>query len=171
MNEPMNESINEIKDLQEKFNLAIQTSAENSEDVKNGICTANDEVNEPGNVLFNQIVENTVKILGDPEVKKAFVTIAKGIGSETTKALLDIISITMSYSAFQAITFYDDLLKRELTKQFDNVGNHINISKADIEAHKSVLQMFKKQIGDINNKLQIDEIKDNYPGDLDEYCE
>ena len=63
-NNPLNESIESIKRMQAK----MEEAAGNTEDVKNGDATKEEEMQEPAYVLFNGIAETSIKILQSPTV-------------------------------------------------------------------------------------------------------
>lgn len=151
-NSSLNNSIDDIK----KWQDALHKQAEESEDVKNKKCTIEDEKREPAFMLYNQIAETSVKLLQLPEIVAAFAMLSKSIGEDEAKTLVEVLALTMTQSAYQAICFYDELLKAELTKQFDNVGEHLNTTRADVEAHSGVLAVFRKQLSEIQNKMKIE---------------
>lgn len=145
---------NEIDELVRRQKEAYKAAAE-TEDVKAGNCTADDERQEPGFILYNQISKNVIEILNKPEVAKVFANIGKVMGDELSKEFISVIALSMSVSAHNAITFYDSLLKKELDAQFDNIGHHINLCKADIVGHQSVLEVFKKRLDEIEKQNKI----------------
>lgn len=162
MSEYIEKTINEIRDVQEKINE--EASKENDKTPKNGEeSTPKPEDVSPGlgAVLFNQISETSIKILQTPAVEEGIIKIATNMNmdEESVTSLINIIAISMTNASLQAILFYDDLLKNELTKQMDNVSYHINLGKADIEGIKAAVQVHQKQIGSINNTLKINDIK------------
>lgn len=152
-NNPLNSSVEDLKKWQESVNK----SAEQAEDVKEGRCTAEEERKEPGYILYNQIAETSVKLLQLPEVTNAFSSIAKSVGEETSKLIVELMAITMTQSAYQAVCFYDDLLKEELTKHFQQIGECLNITRADVAGHGSALAVFRKQLNEIQNKMKTEE--------------
>ena len=156
MNPHVEKVINETRDVQQKIEDVIN----NTPDADGDSQTAS-EPDPVNTALFHQITEGTIQILQSPEIEKSLVTIGENMNmdQESITSLINIIAIAMNNSAYQAILFYDDLLKAELTKQFDNIGHHINLGKADMEAFKSVLQIHQKQIGEIRTILKIDTIK------------
>lgn len=150
-----------IKDL-EYMRDAINKAAETSEDVKSGNCTAEEEKMEPSYLLYNQIAKNSIDILKQPEVFNVFNKIKDKIGEDIAKGLIEVFVISMTHSAHSAVLFYDDLLKVELTNQFKNLGDHINIAKSDISAHSAVIEILRKDLNEIKSKLLIDQFnKDN----------
>lgn len=151
-NNPLNDSVNELKQCQEN----IKKKAEESDDVKDGKCTAEEELREPAYVLYNQIAESSIRILQLPEVVNIFAKLSSNIGDDIAKALVELMALTMTQSAHQAVLFYDDLLKTELTKQFDNIGEHLNDTRAIVEGHTGALSVFKTQLNEIQSKLKKD---------------
>lgn len=155
---PLNESIKDIKEYQDK----LKKAAEESQDVKDGKCTLEDELKEPAYVLYNQIAESSIKILEIPAVVNIFAKLSKTLGEDMSKSIVELFALTMTQSAHQAVLFYDDLLKAELTKQFDNIGEHVNKSQAELEGIKEAINVHRKKIGEIENRIKIDTfIKDN----------
>lgn len=146
---------NTIKDL-ENMRKAMNESVEKSEDVKNGKCTIEDEKREPGYILYNQIAEANIKILSMPATVEIFSKLSENLGEEMSRSLVELLAITMTQSAHQAIIFHDNLLKEEITKQFDNLVEYININHAEISAHTGAIKVFKAQLNEIQKKLQID---------------
>lgn len=152
-NNPLNESIKDIENLKK----TARENAENSNDVKTGKCSKEDELNEPAYMLYNNIAESTINILQNPEIVKVFKNISTKVDEEFSKNLVTLLAVTMTQSAHQAVIFYDDLLKQELTKQFDGLVNRMNITTADLEGSKSAITLLRKKIGDIENAIKIDD--------------
>lgn len=114
-----------------------------------------------GIILHNQIVESTINIIKSAEVEKAMITIGEkmNMDQECVMSFINLMAICMTNSAHQAVLFYDDLLKKELRKQFDNVGNHINMGKADIEGIKAAIQIQQKRLGKLENSIILNTLK------------
>ena len=149
---PLDESIETIKNMQK----VIEEQIENSDDVKEGINTKEEEMQEPQNLLFTKISESVILTLQNPDIINGFAVIHNsGFGKEATEVLINIIAITAATTAFNAMTFYDGLLKEELTKQFDHIANHINNSKSDIQGIMSACEVYKKKIGELENQLKL----------------
>lgn len=148
INENVKKSIDNIKKVQGEINNNPEFSKEE---------------NKLGNVLFNQITECSIEILKNPEINKALKNIENehDLKESSITSLINIIAIAMSESAYNAILFYDDLLKKELQRQIDHIGNHINTSKSDIEGMKSVLLIHQKRIEELKNNLIAKDIKEN----------
>lgn len=143
-----------------KYRENLEKCAENTEDVKKGNCTAEDEKQEPGYLLYQAISESSIAILQQPTVVKLFETISKDVGEDLAKSLVELFAISMSNSAYNAITFYDQLLKGELTKQFDHYGDYLNATTATVKAHDGVLEVLNKRVSDIENNIKLREVKD-----------
>lgn len=151
-NNPLNDSVNELKQCQDN----LKKKAEEAADVKDGKCTAEEELREPAYVLYNQIAESSIRIIQLPEVVNIFAKLSGTLGDDIAKALVELMALTMTQSAHQAVLFYDDLLKAELTKQFDNVGEHLNGTRAIVEGHTGALSVFKTQLNEIQSKIKKD---------------
>lgn len=149
---PFNDSVNELKQCQED----MKKKAEESPDVKEGKCTLEEELQEPAYLLYNQIAESSIRILQLPEVVKTFSALSDKFGDDLAKSFVELLALTMTQSAHQAVLFYDDLLKAELTKQFDNVGEHLNDTRAIVEGHSGALSVFKTKLNEIQTKLKKD---------------
>ena len=161
MNQHIEKSINEMKDL--KFDPAevlekMKADADNNPESDK---SEDPEIDNVGLTFFNQIVETSVEIMGTKEVEDALVTLSTKLNMDQkcVTSLINLISVCMTNSAYRAIIFYDELLKSELTKQFDNIGNHINLGKADIEGIKGAIQIHQKRIGSIENDLLINNLR------------
>ncbi len=144
-----------IKEAKKKVEEAIQ----HTDDVKDGKSTPEEEKQEPGYLLYNQIADTMLEIMQKPEITSAFVAIGKKLGDDVSTNLVNIIAICTVTVAHNAIVFYDDLLKKELTQQFSFFGNHLNECKADVAAFRSVLEVFKKRIDETTKKEQLDQFQ------------
>lgn len=152
---PLEKSVEEIL----KYRDNLLKKVENSQDVKDGNCTADDEKKEPGFLLYNAIIESSVEILQKEPVVKLFSELSGVIGEDTSHKFVELLAICMSQSAYNAITFYDQLLKGEITMQFDHYGKHLNALGAEVNAHKGSLEVFQKRLSDIENTIKINEVK------------
>jgi predicted HicB family RNase H-like nuclease len=152
--ELLKKTVNEIKDFKDFHSKKVEES--NDEEAK-----------EPSHRLFHEISETTIKILQDPIMNQYFAEIAKELKEETVQQIVTVIAVCMTHSAYQAITFYDDLLKTELTKQFDNINHHINLSKADIEGIKAAFAILRKSQDEISKEIKINNFQkdNNIPND------
>lgn len=153
MSNSLNDAVEDIKKVQQ----AVHDTVNESEDVKNGNCTAEEESAEPGRVLFDKISENVINILQNPDIVRVFVDIGKKFDEKTSQDLTVMMAVCMSQSAYQALLFYDSLLKDELQRNYDVFNNNINLCKSSIEAHESALTIFRKKLSDIDKKLMADE--------------
>lgn len=155
MENKIQQSIDDVKKFKENLNSSIKEVDE----VRNNEISEDDEKQEPYFVLLEGISDSIINILQQETVSKLFQDISKNIGEDTTKSLIDLLTITMTYSSYNAISFYDNLLKEELTKQFDNYGEHLNAAIGSIKAHDSVLSVFGKRLTDLENIDKINNIE------------
>lgn len=127
--------------------------------MKSGKCTAEDEKQEPGYLLFKAISESSIEILQQPSVVELFKKVSENIGEDVSKSLVELLAISMSHSAHNAIIFYDQMLKGELTRQFDHYGDHLNAIGGTVRSHDSVLEVFSKRLSKIETTLKLNEVK------------
>jgi len=146
--------VKELNHLREE----LKHAAMNSDDVKEGVSTPEEELKEPGYIIYDAIVETVVNILSSDIVTKSFAKIAESLPEDTTKTLVELLATCMSNSAHHAIMLYDGMLKQELTAQFNNYGNALNNCIATVNAQKGAIEVFRKQIGDLN--MEIEDLKD-----------
>jgi len=144
-----------IKDL-ESFKDKMKQSSEQTDDVKEGRSTAEEEQQEPAYVLYNAIVETSIEIMKLPSFVKGFNHIADKFGEDCAKELSEMMVIAMTQSAHNAILMYDSLLKEELTKQFDHYGKALNECIGIVNAHNSVLEVYKSKLGTIEKNIKLE---------------
>ena len=143
-NNPFVDTIETINKASDTVDKATKTTEED-----------NKENTNPGYILYNAIANNSIEILSNPEVVNTFKKIAESVGEEVSKSLVEMLAIIITQASYQSLIFYDSMLKNELTEQFNHFAQHINSAKADVEAHHGVLKVFKQQLGEIENALQI----------------
>lgn len=144
----------------ENFKNNMKEATKHTKDVKEGSCTPEDEQKEPAYILYDGIADGSISILESPVFIEGFKKISDKLGDEVSRSLAEMLAIAMTKSAYSAITFYDDLLKAELQKQFDNYGSSLNGVIAKTNGINGAMEVFKKRIGDMENKLKIDSIKE-----------
>lgn len=137
----------------------LRKIAEQSDDVKNGTVSVEDELKEPGYVLYGQILKSTTDILRTPDTKKLFDQLVTQFGEDTTASLMEFFAAAITQSSYNAVIFYNDLLKEELSKQFCLMGDTLNNCVADVKAHHGVLDAFGKRITAIEKRDKVDSIK------------
>lgn len=150
----LDESINQIKNMQK----IVNDSAKESEDVKEGNCTLEEEQAEPDRVIYDAICNNTISLLTNKDVADAFVKIGKVFGEETSQELTVLIATCITQSAYSAIVFYDNLLKTQLEKDYDVYNHNINLCKSSIDGISAAMDVFKKRLSDVENKLKIEDL-------------
>jgi len=152
-NNPFNDTIDSLKRTAKQVDeYTRKKDAEENETPIN-----NEEKNtNPSFVLYDAIATSSISLLEDSEVVKTFKKIAENVGEDISKSLVELMAIVMTQSAYHAIIFYDKLLKKELDIQFNHIAENMNILKADTDGHHEVLKVFKKQLGDIQNKIKLE---------------
>lgn len=151
-NNPFNDMIENLNKTAEAVDKTTR------EDNKENNST--DENNDPAFVLYNTIANNAVELLQNETVIETFRKLSPVLGNDGTKSMIEMFSILLTQSAYQAVLFYDNLLKEELSAQFNHFATHINTARADIEAHHGALTVFRKQLGEIQTKLNIEKFEE-----------
>lgn len=147
---PFQESIDDINRTKEK----LEEAAENSEDVKNRTSTPEKEKQEPGYIIYNAIMNTTVKILQSQTMVEVFDKFAKQFGPEMSKELITALSLAMTHSSYNAIVLYDEMLKKEIQKAFDIQSDAINKIAASVNGHQGALEIYKKRLEDVERAIR-----------------
>ena len=156
-------SIEECKEFQEN----IKKAAAESEDVKEGKVTVEDELNEPGAVLYNQIADAIIQIFSSELVSQkitSMINLIPDLDKDTRlkimKEVTELFSTITVNASYQAVVFYDELLKVELQNQLNHMVDGINITRSELEGYKMAMESFRKQLDDIKKKMKLEELKD-----------
>lgn len=156
------DNLDEITRKLEKHKEAFKKWIENPEEYKKEFKDASDVDITPAMELYTSIAESSINILQNPDVVNIFKQISESIDDKLSARIVELMAITMTQSAHNAILYYDDMLKKELNKQFEHIAHHVNLCRADVDGHTAVLDTFRKRIGDVENKLKVSEfVKDN----------
>ena len=156
----MNDSIEDIK----KYREVLKEAFTNSDDVKEGISTAEEETEEPIYKLYDGIAECVIKILQSESIQMEFqkLSAASSVSDANfISSLIELLAIIMTHSAYNAVVWYDTLLKKELDKAFENYGNAVNNIGATTQGIENAMKVFKKRITDLEKKAQIEDITKN----------
>ena len=149
---PFSDDIDILRKTQERLNESV----ENSEDVKSGTTTVDDEKKEPGYRIYNEIMETTINILQSDTMASTFGTIAEQLNPEVTKALVTSISLAMTHSAYNAIILYDKMIKEELQKSFNTIGNGLNELSGTVNGHHGAIKVFKHRLEELERVVGIE---------------
>ena len=139
-----------VKEAQQ-FQKNLEEAAKHTKDVQDGKCTPEEEKEEPAFKLYNSIAESTVKILQNDVVQKGLMEIGEKLGPEVMSAMVQILTISMTYSAHEAVVFYDELLKQELQRNFNQMGEALNATNALVRAHDAMIKIHQKKIQELEN--------------------
>ena len=147
-----------VDDLKSSFQQIIEDIKNKSEE------EGSDEDFLVDHFVVIGIAEDSLAILEKDDIVACIDRITNNFKSipdyeNTVSSLLTIMITAASSAAYRAVIRYDDLLKRELNKNFDNIIHHTNLCKADIEGMKAAIQVNNKAIGEIQKQLQIASIK------------
>jgi len=142
--------LNESAEGIEKFKEEMNTAAENSEDVKNGKCTAEEEKMEPEFILSKGIADTCLNILRSEAVATAIADFINALKCDPAviEPLMSLISITTVNACYDSLILYDNMLKRELEGQFNNFNRAMSDVMGDVTAHTGALEVLRKRIDD-----------------------
>ena len=155
MSDFANQIIKEMRAAQD----AMKSVAEESESVINGDVTVEEELEEPEFQLFNNILESTIDIFNREDIQKRVVNIGKSIGAQQSQELVQLIALVSTISAHNALLFYDEKLKKEISINLDNILKNVNNIAADVQGHEGALAVFKKKISNLEKSNISNEIK------------
>jgi hypothetical protein len=127
--------------------------AKESEEVRTGKMTVEEVLKTAPFVLYSGIIKNTVDAITSDGVKHMFYLLADSIGEEAAANIMSTMSVIMVYYAQTLIPFYDDLLKDEINNQLNPMINQINRNSADITAFNSVVQVLRKNTGEMEKAM------------------
>ena len=157
------ETNNPFNDTIEKMNKNIDALDEETRKLDKERDDSNDESSDkesentnPAYIIYKAISDSSIEMLQSKEVVDTFKVIANAVGEDVSKKMVEMFAILLTQSAYSAVMFYDGLLSKVLESQFNHFAESINTNKADIEGHHSALKVFKKQLGEIQNKLNIE---------------
>lgn len=146
----------------QKMRDTVKNAAKEHPDVKSGKITVEDQLKEPGYILYDQIVNSVVDTLSTPNVASLFVKLGERLGEEFSQNFVSILALCMASSSHNAIVFYDELLKEELQSKFREISQHINICETDVQAFGKAMEVFKKRIDALDEDKRIsDALKEN----------
>lgn len=136
----------------------LRTIAESSPDVKEGKCTVEDELQEPGYVLYSEIINVVASYFENPAVQQLCETIGDRIGNDATSDIISLLSVAMAHASYNSILAYDAKLKAELSEQFQPIIDSCNKNSGDIQTFNSALQIFRVQLGELTGKDKLDKM-------------
>jgi len=146
--EEVKKILNQHIDSMQSFKEKLKSDIENSPDVKEGKCTVEDEKAEPSYYLSAAIADTCIDIMQSKAVLEASSELVNKLGCspDAIKPLFSLLTLVTVNSAYNAIVLYDDLLKGELSKQFDNYGEKLNQVIGDTNAHTGAITVLRNEI-------------------------
>jgi hypothetical protein len=149
---------NNFDDMVDQLYNMQEKAAEAINDPEN---TDEDGEKDPSLILLDSILKNTTSMLQTDTMIDIFGKLKGVFGEEVLTALVEALSLLMSYSAHSALVTYDGLLSERLKKEFGFIDDHMNKIKAVVDGHDAVLQVHNKTIEAIKRKIQIDDFSKN----------
>lgn len=154
MPKEIKDTISSIQKMREK----VKDTAKEHPDVKSGKVTVEEQLKEPGYLLYEQIMNSVIDTLSGPQAAACFVKIGEKLGPEFTQNFVAVIGLCMASSAHNAIVFYDELLKKELQAKFSEVSAHVNTCETDVATFGGVMKVFKKRLDELEKDKKIKEV-------------
>lgn len=153
------EVIKHIEEAQKKAKEGLK----DIQDVKDGKSTVEEEEQEPGFQLYQGICDTVKSIYKNPEFiaeLKEFKNIMDNKNAEEVQnTFIELLAFMTSQSIYMSITWYDKLLKNELTKQFDSMVAYMNRLNMDNQALHSVLKVYQTKLNDLINDKKIEDFR------------
>lgn len=145
-----------LKTMKKAFN----ETAKLDEAVVNGDLTEEEMLNEPSYLLYNQLLDSAIDIFEREDIQTLIIEIGKELNNpNVSQYIAQLLALVSCISTNNAIHFYDDIITKIIKDRFKEVVDGLNRNFADITSHQATLEVLSKKMGDIENKLQIDEIK------------
>ena len=131
----LKEAVNDIKEITDKLNRSTGEELSPEEMM--------------ASIRFNKVSESVIEILQNDCTVGTFEKLAKELGNNTTKHLIELLSIIMSAAMLNTWKLSED--------DFKLLIHHINLIKADMEGHTALIRVMKKQIEEI--KVEVTRLK------------
>jgi hypothetical protein len=114
--------------------------------------------NEVGYVLYKAILDSNIRMMETKQVEDIFNKLSISIGEDSALSIVALFITCMNNSSYNALTFYDELLKGELNQQFEPMCTNINKNHIDIQTLTQVLEIHKKSISELKEAITINNI-------------
>lgn len=141
------QAISEIQHFQEKLH-------DQKPDIDPELLDPDDK--DPHVLLYEQITDHCIEVLQMPTIAEAMNAIGDKLGDDVATNLCTVMAIIMTNAAFNAITFYDGILKEELNPIFKDYNTLINDISGTVKGHDGALEVFKQRLANVQKKLGLD---------------
>lgn len=112
-----------------------------------------EELDSHENLLFDEISNTVIKILTDPSTNAAYARLKEKLNTDISKELVELISTVTTFATYNAIAFYDMMIKEQIQSNFKEFGDIILRHDGDIE-------VLRLKVGDIEKRLLINKVQD-----------
>lgn len=152
------EFINKIEESQK----GLEKVAQESPDVKEGKTRVEEEMKEPGYILYNGIAETVKRIMNSEEfintIKESGIVYVpdphiKEVILHNFKTMLAAMTFVVTQACYQSIEFYDELLKEEIDKNLQSICDGMNILKANDDGMYAVIQALQRKVGMLEKEI------------------
>ena len=153
------EKINSINDQLNKMKEAVKETARESDNVKNGIFTEKEELEDPDYQFYNLLIDTNQKIFSDPAIQKAIIEIGKRTDPEVSQLLTQLIGACISLAVNNGIQLYDDMLSKTLGVEIQLLYDVVNNRNADINAMQDVIKIHTQKLQELETTNNINEVE------------
>lgn len=156
MDEEKKDFIEEALDHIRKMPETTRAMAAKNPDVVAGRITVEEQLQEPGFVLYNNVIKAVTEYFEIPTVQAIFRGLGPVIGETHAANLMYAMAVGMTHTSHQTILFYDDMLKKEIGTQFDEIIKACNENRADAQSTLVAVDIIRTQLGKITSKESVE---------------
>ena len=139
----------EAIDQMKRFKELLKEASKNTEEVKSGELTPEDEQESPEYILFDNIADCCISSLQMEPVIEIMNKLADKFGDDIASDLCSMMALVMANSAFNAIAFYDKLVSKLLAESFNSYNDALNDTIARVDGINSAMEVFKRKFEDL----------------------
>lgn len=146
---------------------AMEDVVDEREDVKDGRVSKEEILNSKAFMLFSAILNTSEQTFLREDVQKLMLTVGESIGEKASQSLVQLLILLISTIVYDALSFYDEQLKKEIDSNFGPLINNVNANHADIQAQDGALKVFRKKLSIFENLLKTADILKDVPDDTE----
>jgi len=157
--EDLTAMIDEMKKHQEEFNVMAEKLSKETEDVKAGLSSPEEEMDDPLIKLMDNMSKSIIEVLQDPETAKHYNILEKeGLSVQAINSLIQIITISIATTSSHSVLLYDNLMEKRLQPIFDTYYHKINKLSADNEGMVAAIETLRDRIQKSENEKMSNDV-------------
>lgn len=135
---PFQDVIQDIQGVQSRFTkLAEEADPQDP---------AQADKNSLAYLLYNEIMETTIRILASDTMTDVFRQVSEKMGTTVSQQLITAMSMAMTHSAYQAILYYDGMMQQRLSEIFEVYSRGYTTLAANVNGIMGALQSYKSRL-------------------------